>query len=396
MKQPDGSVIPSIFQTADTDKLSKENLNNGQFALKIGNIEEIIYPDDKRNIRKNKIEYTVQVKERQGNRGFVVTRYRNVVTSDLFGGIADSIEFTHRPSTSQTEQDPIFRDGSSVILLCLHGDTSQAFIVGGMRHNSQKKKISKKERGHFFEFEFNGVNFEINKDGEMAITYKGKTDIDGTQQAKSTSPTVININKDGDFSISDNEKQRISMSRKNKKIRISSGNDKEDFIEIDKAKKDITQEMANDAIENIGRDKKTTVKGSKKAKIAKDSDTQIGGSRTDKIGSTWKVTTGGTTVLTFPKILIGSAGSTQPLVLGTNYLAHITAVVATLNALIAVVNANVTASAAHTHTYLDDNGTTTVLKTTNPPPGGSMGGAGPSPAPVPTPALISKKAFTDG
>lgn len=393
MRQSDGSVIPSIFDLAKTD-IVKQNLNNGQFALKMGNIEEIIYPDDKRNIRKNKIEYTVQVKERQGGRGFVVTRYRNVITSDMFGGLADSIEFTHRPSTSQDQKDPVFRNGSSVLLLCLHGDTSMGFIVGGMRHNAQKK-IATKDKGHFFEFEFNGINFNINKDGEMAITYKGKTDIDGSQLSALTSPTVININKDGDFSISDNEKQKISMSRKNKKIRISSGNDKEDFIEIDKAKKDITVEMANNAIENIGNDKKTTVRKNRTAQIDNNSETKIGGSRTDKIGSTWKVTTGGTTVLTFPKILIGSEGATQPLVLGTNYLAHITATVATLNALVALVSANVTTSSSHTHTYLDDNGTSTILKVTGAPPPGSMGAPAPAPAPIPTPLLISKKSFCE-
>ena len=214
---PDGTVIPSFMSTErSTGRPTYSGEND--FGLKIGTITKVFYSDDEGNLRKNQIEYDVKVGERKGRKGFNISIYKNCVCIDLFGGIADTMEWTYRPSDDGNVPNAMFQTGSRVLILCLSGDSNGGVIIGGVR-NVRRKKVSGKVRGHFFECEFNGINIEVNKDGELTFTYKSKTDIKGTPQVPTTGGSFIKIDKTGSIEANDGNGTWIRIDKPTKTIK---------------------------------------------------------------------------------------------------------------------------------------------------------------------------------
>ena len=214
---PDGTVIPSWLGCGSTETHPAYAPRPGlhQYALRVGTILKVYYPDDLDNIRKNRIEYDVQVTEQSDNKGSNVSVYQHCVCADLFGGIGDSVEYTLRPSSDPTNPDPTHQTGSQVLILCLHGDKNGGVIIGGLR-NLRRPDKSLRERGHFLEFEFNGVNFEINKDGELTLTYQSRTDIGGVPQDTKSGGSFIKIDKQGSIEINDADAGIIKIEKPSK------------------------------------------------------------------------------------------------------------------------------------------------------------------------------------
>jgi len=217
----DGSVVSSSLSVSSIGRNGGSMGTNSNLFLRLGEVKEIIYPDDDRSNSKQFIEYKVATQEYSGSSIGTTVEYFNCQPMNAFGGLADSLTYTFRSDTKTTSNDGL-GVGSKVFLLCLNGQSRQAFIIGGQRNNEDANDV--KDDGHNLSFEFNGVSFSINKDGEATLQFKGATDIKGDpleDNVAEAQPTIIKINKDGDFSVTTkDEGQFVRIEHKDKKIRI--------------------------------------------------------------------------------------------------------------------------------------------------------------------------------
>lgn len=254
-------------------------------VLRVGEVRKILAPDSPDNFSKSVTEYEVAVQYREGGSSDVTSIFRGVTVSNMFGGIADMVSYTLRadPTTGETS-DNVFGVGSKVLLLCVSGSQQKAIIIGGIRDFYQKKDNYPEDVGHNFYFEFNGIRFQINDDGEATATFRGKTNVDGTL-ADSAVPeaegTTINLNKEGNAEIATPEKaQFVRVNHKDKKIEVLA--DTEWNVEIN-----------GKLVTNVGSTAEVTV------------------------GDTTKLDSGGIVSVTSPGVHVGDA--TDAWMLGTTY-----------------------------------------------------------------------------
>lgn len=188
-----------------------------------GEVKEIIYPKDKRSQSQKYIEYRVDVQYRDGDGPATTVTFPNCYLINAFGGIADNSSYTLRADEKEPEGEEVSATGSKVLILCVNGDTSKAYIIGGIREDDAKEGETK-EDGHHLAFEFNGVNFAINKNGEATLTFRGQTKVNGElgdDAVAEAEGTRIEINKEGNVTVATPEdKQFIRVNHKDKKLEI--------------------------------------------------------------------------------------------------------------------------------------------------------------------------------
>lgn len=220
---PDGTCVPSYLQTAAMG-YSESMGEFDSHGLMLGEVKEIIYPTDKRSVNKKFIEYKVSVQYRQGSEPAASVEFVNCQLINTFGGIADKFRYTFRADSKDSRPEEVFGIGSKVLILCLNGESSRGYIVGGSRE--EKDEADKKEDGHNLFFEFNGISFAINKDGEAKLVFRGRTDhkneLDTENGAdEAAQPTTVAITKDGNLTISTKEEaQFIRLNHKDKKLEV--------------------------------------------------------------------------------------------------------------------------------------------------------------------------------
>lgn len=199
-------IIPSIYQTRKVGESSDENSQLDNHLLRMGHVQKIIYPEDERSLTRRFIEYDVLV-QHVGNGTAVTKLYQNCLMMNSMAGMADKFVWTLRPSPEQSlkdSQDKLGVDyGSTVLLLCLNGQESQALIIGGIR-NDQDSDKGTKPLGTHLEFVFNGVALKINDDGSWSVQYLGKSQPDGTRDpavAIENVGTEVKVSQDGNFTV---------------------------------------------------------------------------------------------------------------------------------------------------------------------------------------------------
>jgi hypothetical protein len=198
----DRAVIPSylIGEVTAPDNTSNFFLNYREDSLRIGVIEEIIPPTSEKSKTKRSYEYNVGVMYYRGTSNLSYLKYYNCVQMDTFGSSADRFNATFRVGPQDASQIP-FLKGSKVLVLCVNSDTSQGVIVGG--YPNENTEPPTEDLGHHLSFEFNGVQFNIDKDGQVAIKRRGPTNDDGTVvsgQETNGGATVL-MTSDGSVSI---------------------------------------------------------------------------------------------------------------------------------------------------------------------------------------------------
>jgi hypothetical protein len=217
----DGTVVPSYLRTRTRDFV-------GNFALKMGEVKEILYPENERNLSGKFTEYVVRVQEWNPENGaWGVITYTNCVVSSLFGGLADFLSYTVRPDdgTSQPplvqgdKPDPTLGNGSQVLILCANGMKTSPLIVGGWPTNGDD---SSEANGHYLHFNFNGIDALINNDGEFTFTFGGATQADGSLADgvdSDSSNGSISFTKDGNIQIADGSGEQLMLiDHQNKKM----------------------------------------------------------------------------------------------------------------------------------------------------------------------------------
>jgi hypothetical protein len=254
-------INSSLFEKHEDSDYTNVIFNNT--SLKMGVIVKVYEIDDKENLNKQVPEYDVLVLEQNQTSNVGITKYQKCVNIDGFGGLGDFFEYKLRPKTkvidpakeSKTTISTNFKNqtGNMVLLLCLNGSTDSAIIIKSMSHAGRKTTLTK-ENGLHLEGEYNGINWQINKNGEFTLTFKSPTNDEGNIIDKKYSGTYAKIDKTGSFEVKDsknstrmdNDKGGISSSTKG-----SYSVNAENNIE-NKATKDINESATNWKIELTG------------------------------------------------------------------------------------------------------------------------------------------------
>ena len=255
----------SLLKVLDSNKISSLSKRFENTALRIGVITECYEIDDKKNITKIVPEYTVITQESDGQMGVKYVTYTNVISADKVGGVADFFEYKLRATkvkiddhSQKNSHDFKKQNGTLVLLMCIDGFSEKAVIIGGVANSqnekTQRKSTLTKENGLHLEGEYNGLNWQINKNGEFIITFKSPTDNDGKIIDKKYSGTYVKIDKTGSFEIKDS-KNSTRMDNDKGGITTSTKGDHSVSAEsniINKATKDIKETASNWNIELTG------------------------------------------------------------------------------------------------------------------------------------------------
>ena len=234
-------VVPSYFNSRPMGETVESDTHNGTMQLLMGEVKEIIDPTDAKSLSKKYLEYTVDVQHRSGSGPASTVRFTNCLLVNPFGGIADKIHYTLRADPDDPTGKDVAKTGAKVLLLCVHGSSNNAFIIGGIREDKGKdeKEFPDKKDQHQLFFEFNGVQLNINNDGELQVRYRGPTAVSGKLKSdeedadSATSGATIIFTKEGGIkAYTKDEKQFIHLDHENKKIDILA--DEEWHVKVNK------------------------------------------------------------------------------------------------------------------------------------------------------------------
>lgn len=251
----------SLYTEGSDEEASFEQAFFKNTTLKVGIITQVYDIDSKENKNKNFPEYDVLVVEQDGPRSMVPQPYYNCLSIDGFGGVADFFEYKLRPvegtkkEEGKTVIDTNFGNqlGNMVLLLCLDGSIDKGIIVKAVSHRGRKTNLTK-DAGLHLEGEYNGLNWKINKDGELTVTFKSKTNEKGEPQDEKAGGTHFQINKKGSVDINTNLE-----------------GDDETYMRMDKENKDVGLKAGANigltAKKNIGFNAEADIKGAAKANV---------------------------------------------------------------------------------------------------------------------------------
>lgn len=233
----------SLLYQSDSEGVEINNHMFKNFSLKSGVILRTHEIDSKDNLNKSIPEYDVVALEQVEDGGTTTTIYKNAIFIDSFGGQGDFFEAKRRsPSTEEfgTDLDLNKYDGSLVLLLCIDGISEKPLILSSIPNPNRKNKDDElksttltPEAGHHMEGEFNGLNWQVNKDGELTITFNSPTDNKGLpileeEELKKVTGSFVKLDKTGSIHINDGGKETIVLDRAKKTISIAA----EDSINI--------------------------------------------------------------------------------------------------------------------------------------------------------------------
>lgn len=220
-KMPDGSVISSYFGLKKQD--TGQDVKNLGTRTLIGQISKIHFVDDQTNISKKFVEYDVVIRDEKGGQ----STFSNVRHETSLGGANDFsetiLEHNEVAFSGKLDSSNIYanKNGTLVYVSFRDGSLDKPYIEGTVPH--PKREGARRADGIRKLGEYRGVSWNINSLGELIITYNGNRNPNGTLVRADTGPTQIKIDKNGVFSISDNQSQRVEVNRVNKTISFSNG-----------------------------------------------------------------------------------------------------------------------------------------------------------------------------
>lgn len=199
-----GAVLPSgLLGNNPNAMMEGFNKSYKNVALRIGVVMQAYTVSDTDNRSKLTTEYDVLVIEQNEDKGATTIIYKNCMSTDGFGAIADFFERTIRKQKKKTTKGDSVnlkgQNGAIALLLCLDGMSDKAIIIGFLGHPDRKTTI--KDEGPRMEWEFNGINVKVEKDGSFLLTFKSATDNDGKVIDSANGTTAIAIEKDGSFQV---------------------------------------------------------------------------------------------------------------------------------------------------------------------------------------------------
>lgn len=196
----DGTIVPSYLGITRPERVHDSGVHTN-VALHVGEVKEIIYPTDERNISKKRIEYVVLVEHSTGSSASVQAKYGAMPTGSVFGGGADFTHYTLRADPNDLQQEA-HGLGSKVLLACINGRINNCIILGGIP--DPQSPNDSKDDGHNFQWQFNGINLTVDNDGEVTLTRKGPSTIKGELrdgEDSSKQGGVAQLDAEGNFNV---------------------------------------------------------------------------------------------------------------------------------------------------------------------------------------------------
>lgn len=199
-----GTVLPHGLLGINTgDSGAAFNRAYKNTPLRMGIITSIYPYNDPKNYTKLTTEYDVTVLEQNENVSCTNIVYRNCVSAEGMGSVADYFEKNLRTQTQDNNAGGAVntsgQNGAIVILLCLDAYTQKAVIIGGLTHPDRQTNLDSVEPQLYGEY--NGVAVVINPDGSTSLTFNGATNNDGDVIDSSQGTTTVAIATDGSFSV---------------------------------------------------------------------------------------------------------------------------------------------------------------------------------------------------
>lgn len=197
-----GTVLPSglLGKQGSEAAITAFNRSYRNTGLKAGIVIKSYAADDPANQNGLCTEYDVATIEQFENKGSTSIIYRNCLSTQGFGSLADYFEFTLRPKTFQTNKGSITfgdQDGAIVLIQCLDNIGDKAIVVSNLIHPDRDTTITSTDPQ--LSGEYNGVNVQIANDGSCSLTFNGATDSKGVPIDSSQGPTEFQIMTDGSF-----------------------------------------------------------------------------------------------------------------------------------------------------------------------------------------------------
>lgn len=312
-KLSDNSVVPSTLSMRPHMDAKQQVMGN--YSLKMGMVTDIFYPDEDKNLSKKFIEYNVMCSEINENGNVTMTVYRNCTVQNMFGMSNNNLTYTLQADKSE---DGRMEFGSLAMLLCISGQATngQAVIVSGFSHPDNPKY--KKADGQFYDFNFNGINYNINKDGEMTITFNSPLDKKKNKKNEKAAGTQLKIDKEGRIKISDNEGQFWQLDRVDQKSTWSNG---AESIIIDKKNKQVqlisSGEMSQTSKQkmSMASDDDLIMSSKKDTALTADANMKLESksNMNQKSGGNWEVKATGNVMINAGANIIATAGNVAQL-----------------------------------------------------------------------------------
>lgn len=197
-----GSVLPfGLLQCDYTASMRGFNKTYKSTQLRMGIVMNSYPIGDPKNVSGLTTEYDVVVNEQDGNSGAALSTYKNCITVDALGSIADFFEKTFRTQKKDDIKGNVAntkgQNGAIVLILCLDAMSEKGVVIGGITHPDRKTTL--KDNDPHLEGEFNGINIKVEKDGSTTLTFKGATDNDGNVIDSSQGNTEVKIEQDGSY-----------------------------------------------------------------------------------------------------------------------------------------------------------------------------------------------------
>lgn len=225
-----GEVISSIYDVRDAANAPRaDGMAFSTYAVMVGEVRRVIYPEDRDSLSKTLIEYDVLAQVREnGTAGTVL--FQNCPLVNPLGGLADKAVWTLRvdPKTAaatSNQRGPVDGVGSKVWLVCLNGERAAAFVCGGLR-DTKDTDLGRRTKGHHLEVVFNGVAFTVGDDGAVRLTMGGKTAADGQPAATADTAgagTYVEIAANGNWKVATkDDAQSVVLDHKAGTLRLDS------------------------------------------------------------------------------------------------------------------------------------------------------------------------------
>jgi hypothetical protein len=199
-----GAVLPhGLLGHNSSTEMAGFNKTYKNYGLKVGVVVASYSINDSGNQTGLANEYDVVTMEQHENKGATTITYRNCLSAEGLGSIADFFEMTLRYQKHNSNVGPAQntkgQDGAVVLLLCLNGVGEKAIIVGALTHPDRTTTLT--STSPHLEGEYNGVHVVVNEDGSTSLTFKGATNNDGSVVDSTQGNTELSIEKDGSYQV---------------------------------------------------------------------------------------------------------------------------------------------------------------------------------------------------
>lgn len=200
MELDDGTVVPSFLSISSTSMEKSARWHSfNDTSLRVGQIIASYSPNDSGNTNKKVAEYDISVDYADSHGAQTRIVYYRAKVASLFGGVADFIRWTPRLDNKNIQSDVSF--SSYVLVLCINGNQRSCYILGGLPHPDSQTPDNPVKDNHYLDFEFNGINVFISKDGTLLVSHKGATNPDGTIIDETGRDSAISLTKEGNINL---------------------------------------------------------------------------------------------------------------------------------------------------------------------------------------------------